>query len=205
MPKDGSQTRERILDSANSLFVQRGISGTSIDRIAQTSGLTKGSFFYHFKDKDELLLALVQRFAEEDRKQFDLAIERVERLGARDPLQRLLLFVGVFVDEFSNLEEPPACLYATYLYENGIVSPESMAVVKDAMLFWRSKLHQLLVAAKDSYPPVMEVDLESLADLFTASIEGAFIMSQILDDPLLTSREIVHYRNYLELLFSDTP
>lgn len=202
MPKDGSQTRERILDAANTLFLQRGITASSIDRIAKSSGLTKGSFFYHFKDKDELILALVERFAEMDRQQYTQALEKVERLStSQDALQKLLLFVGVFVDQFSGLDEPPACLYAAYLYENGIVSPASMKIVNEAMHFWRDKMSALINAALIEHEMKITVDVASLADMFTATLEGAFLMSQILKDTTITSQQLKHYQTYLSLLF----
>lgn len=53
------ETRERILDAARRLFVERGYAGTSIRDIAEDLRMTKGSLYYHFSSKEELLNALM--------------------------------------------------------------------------------------------------------------------------------------------------
>jgi AcrR family transcriptional regulator len=54
----GEATRERILDVALDLFNQRGYEGTSLREIAERLGVTKAALYYHFKSKEEILLAL---------------------------------------------------------------------------------------------------------------------------------------------------
>jgi AcrR family transcriptional regulator len=53
------QTRERILRTASELFVERGYAGTSVRDISERLGMTKGSLYYHFASKDDLLVALI--------------------------------------------------------------------------------------------------------------------------------------------------
>ena len=57
MPRDATQTRERILDAANRLFYGDGIRGVSVDAIAEMAGVTKRTLYYHYKSKDELVAA----------------------------------------------------------------------------------------------------------------------------------------------------
>lgn len=53
-------TRQRILDVAVDLFIERGYAGTSVRDISERLGMTKGSLYYHFASKDDLLAALVE-------------------------------------------------------------------------------------------------------------------------------------------------
>jgi AcrR family transcriptional regulator len=53
-------TRERILDVARELFIEQGFEATSLREIADRLGFTKAALYYHFKSKDELLLALLE-------------------------------------------------------------------------------------------------------------------------------------------------
>lgn len=57
-------TRQQILDAARDLFVERGYAGTSVRDIVSTLGITKGSLYYHFASKEELLSALVTPFVD---------------------------------------------------------------------------------------------------------------------------------------------
>jgi len=51
-------TRERILDVALDLFIEKGYDGTSLREIAERLGFTKAALYYHFASKDDILMAL---------------------------------------------------------------------------------------------------------------------------------------------------
>ncbi len=53
-----SPTRQQIIDCAQTLFMEQGIQGTSLADIAKQAGISKGTLFYHFKSKDELILEI---------------------------------------------------------------------------------------------------------------------------------------------------
>lgn len=55
------QTEDAVLESAERLFVKNGFHGTKVDDIAKDAGLTKGAVYFHFKDKSDVLLALLRR------------------------------------------------------------------------------------------------------------------------------------------------
>ena len=60
MPPD-SGGRDAILDTSAKLFSQQGFTGVSIRDIAQACGLTNAALYYHFKNKEDLFLAMLQR------------------------------------------------------------------------------------------------------------------------------------------------
>lgn len=57
--------RERLLDAAFLEFGERGYAATSLQAIADRAGLTKGAIYWSFRDKQELLLALLEERLEE--------------------------------------------------------------------------------------------------------------------------------------------
>jgi AcrR family transcriptional regulator len=57
----GDASRERILDAAADVAGERGYEGTSINLVSQRSGLPASSIYWHFKDKDELIAAVIDR------------------------------------------------------------------------------------------------------------------------------------------------
>ncbi len=61
MKSKGEEQRDRILEAANDLFYRRGVGRTSFADIAEASGIQKGNFYFYFKTKDELLLAVLER------------------------------------------------------------------------------------------------------------------------------------------------
>ena len=55
------RSREAVLESALHLFVKKGFGGTTVNEIAEATGLTKGAVYFYFVDKASVLDALVQR------------------------------------------------------------------------------------------------------------------------------------------------
>ncbi|MES1949928.1 TetR family transcriptional regulator [Salinisphaera sp. S4-8] len=58
---ESAQTRETILDAAEIEMQKRGVSQTSLDRIARRAEVTRGAIYWHFADKRALLEAMVAR------------------------------------------------------------------------------------------------------------------------------------------------
>jgi AcrR family transcriptional regulator len=56
--------REEILDAAQLLFLKQGVASTTIDDVAAGADIAKGTIYLHFPSKQELLIALGERFAE---------------------------------------------------------------------------------------------------------------------------------------------
>lgn len=57
----GASTRQRILDAANELFYNHGIRATSADRIIEQVGITKVTFYRHFRGKSDLVVAYLEQ------------------------------------------------------------------------------------------------------------------------------------------------
>ena len=200
--RDPARTREAILDAAQALILDHGFGATTVDAVVTRAGITKGAFFHHFASKADLAHSLMLRYAEMDRQHLAHHLERARRL-ATDPLQQVLLLIGFYEEDFDALEGPfPGCLFASYIYENKLFDAGTLEVVRDFTLMWRAEMRKLMEAVVAAHPPSIEVDVESLADLFYALIEGSFIMTKTLADKTLLSRHAKHLRNYLELLFT---
>ena len=58
---DGEQSRERILDAATEIASERGYEGTSIALVSKKCSLPASSIYWHFKNKDDLLAAVIER------------------------------------------------------------------------------------------------------------------------------------------------
>ncbi|ETW22492.1 TetR/AcrR family transcriptional regulator [Mycobacterium gastri] len=58
---DGEISRIRILDAATEIAAERGYEGTSIGAVSAKCGLPASSIYWHFKDKDDLIAAVIER------------------------------------------------------------------------------------------------------------------------------------------------
>lgn len=54
--------RNEILDAADELFAQKGFDGTSTQDILEKVGIARGTLYYHFKSKEDIMDALIERY-----------------------------------------------------------------------------------------------------------------------------------------------
>ncbi len=59
--QEALETRHRLLDAAEQLFHERGVSRTSLQDIASAAGVTRGAVYWHFEDKVQLFTAMMDR------------------------------------------------------------------------------------------------------------------------------------------------
>lgn len=89
------QTRSNLLDAAEQLFLQNGVSRTSLAQIAEAAGATRGAIYWHFKDKADLFIAMMQRVTlplEED-------LEQASAPCLTDGLTRILKLIQTCFDK----------------------------------------------------------------------------------------------------------
>jgi len=78
------QTRERLLDAAAQVFAEQGVNGASVEQIAERAGYSRGAFHGNFKDKDQLVAALLER-----RTQIELEEVRALTQDASSPAEAM--------------------------------------------------------------------------------------------------------------------
>ena len=82
-------TRERVLQAAGEVFAERGFHGASVEDICERAGLTRGAFYSNFSSKDDLVLELTRRHAEDLVERIRAASKR-EHATAEDVLRDVL-------------------------------------------------------------------------------------------------------------------
>jgi TetR/AcrR family transcriptional repressor of nem operon len=200
MPRDGTATRDRILDAAQQLVLDRGFAATSIDAVLTQAPATKGAFFHHFPSKDDLGRALVERYAAADVRMLDELLAATEA-ESDDPAAQLIALIGRFEEVAEELAPTsPGCLFVSFIYESRLAS-EDDDLIAATILHYRTRLLEKLEAAAHVHPPAIDVDLASLADQLFSTFEGGFILARALDEPGHLRAQLAHLRHYLELLF----
>ena len=201
MAKKGEDTRNRILDAAQTMILDHGFAGVSIDQLIQSLGLTKGAFFHHFKNKNDLAHSLIRRYADEGLVLFRDNLARARKLSD-DPLQQLLILIGLYEELFDHLTEPyPGCLLASYVYELQQFDKETRSILNEEFLQSRREVMKLLRSIMKRYPARRPIDHMALADGFMSTFEGAFILSKSLNEADITARQLRLYKTTIEALF----
>jgi AcrR family transcriptional regulator len=82
------QTRQRLLDAAQAMFMKKGFVAASVEDIAQAAGYTRGAFYSNFRSKPELFLELLRR----DHEVMQAGLRAIfDQQATRDEMERSVL------------------------------------------------------------------------------------------------------------------
>ena len=201
----GIDTRNRILDVAQDSVLAKGFDGASIDEIVAGAEITRSGFFYHFRDKNALAKALIERHIEVEDNLFDGLFARAEEL-TDDPLQRALIFLKFLAELIEDIPGGhPGCLVATAAYQERLFDADVREANRRAVLGWRKRFRAMFDQVAERYPPREPLDLDALADMVSAVVEGGIIVARALNEPGATSAQVMLLRDYVKMLFSPGP
>jgi AcrR family transcriptional regulator len=193
--------RDRLLDLAEQLVLQKGFASTSIEELIAGVGITKSGFFYHFKDKNDLAKALMQRYLDADVVVLNDIFSRAAELHD-DPLHSFLIGLKLFAEMMAKVHDVhPGCLAASVCYQDQLFDQHIRQMNAEGMLAWRTRFRTQLGAIADRYPPKIDIDLDTMADMMMALVEGGIILSKVLKDNRALPAQILHFRNYVRLAF----
>lgn len=193
--------RERILDVAHRLVLERGYSGTSVTDVLSEVGASKGAFFHHFPSKRALGHALVERYAAADAAVLDEALARAEA-ASDDPADQVVALLRIFERAAADaaVMQQPGCLFVSFVYEQAPEADEILPLVTESVELWRARILEKLELAAEAGRVPADVDLPSLADQVFTVFEGAFILARATGEPDHVRAQLAHLRRYLELL-----
>jgi len=78
-----ARTRARLMDAAVGVFARQGIEAASVNAIAQAADVANGTFYNHFKDKDEIVGAVAFAMARDVAERLDVAMQGLEDAAER--------------------------------------------------------------------------------------------------------------------------
>jgi TetR/AcrR family acrAB operon transcriptional repressor len=90
------ETRRQILDAARAVFARDGVARTTLERIAEAAGVTRGAIYWHFANKIELFAAMREQVHVPLIDQTDFAL--LQRSGDEDPLEGVERFIRTLVE-----------------------------------------------------------------------------------------------------------
>jgi TetR/AcrR family transcriptional repressor of nem operon len=191
------ESKTRLLDAALTVIRAKGYAATRIEDVCEAAGLTKGSFFHHFKSKEDLAIAAAEHWiAVTD----DLFVSAPYHDHA-DPVDRLLAYVD-FRKALVRGELPEfTCLAGMMVQEVYTTHPAIRAACGASIAGHAATLVADIEAARRGYGVAGDWSAVSLALHTQAVLQGAFILAKARQDPRVAIDCIDHLRRYLELLF----
>lgn len=171
----GKNTRQLIINKAAILFTQNGYNHTTLAQILNATGLAKGGFYFHFKSKEELGVAVIKSL--EEYWQQELLPNMQKGKDAKERLELMLASPG---DCYST----PDCIRPTILLLN--LATEMIEVhdtfskrLKQIFREWWSTLEAIIEEGKNASLFKQGIDSGAVAAVILSNIMGANLLALI--------------------------
>lgn len=185
----GITKRDRLIDSAATLFHKQGMISTSLADIAKHAEIPIGNVYYYFKTKDELALAALEK----RRRALEEIYLHLDESFA-DPRARLIEVVRFFdrvKDEYTRF----GCPIYRMVVDGGEVDRESVAnagaQIYNTFVEWAEKQFRLLGHNEDARKYAMSL---------LAGIQGGATMAKAFVNPQLMADELARLTEWLAAL-----
>ena len=185
------RTKQFIVERTAPIFNEKGYAGTSLTDLTNATGLTKGSIYGNFDNKDEVALAA-----------FDYNFNRVtlyirDRILATDnSIERLLVYPKVYRDFLKIPFLKPGCPILNTSTEADDTHPRLRERASNALVFWKTSIENQIKRGIQRGEIKMDTNPTEIAVILMSLIEGAVMQAKVTGKPA----ELRITMNFLEKL-----
>ncbi len=198
MAKEPSQTRERILQAAISLFQEKGYAATGMAEILKRAEANSGSFYYFFRSKEHLLVAVLDEY---ERMLYPVLLEPTWE-GTADPIERVFKLLA----KYREILVLTDCAYGCPIGRLALEVDPKMVEVNQGISRnfdgWAAAVEKCLKEAQEVGRLPEQIDLSRLAQFVLCVMEGGVMLSRSHRSPEPFDRAVAELRRYFDTLLS---
>ncbi|CAN5802524.1 TetR/AcrR family transcriptional regulator [soil metagenome] len=171
------KTRQFIVEKTAPIFNMKGYAGTSLSDIAGATGLTKGSIYGNFINKDEVALAV-----------FDYNLTTLDnKVNAKtstgtNAIDKLLLMANFYSIEFKNVLISGGCPILNTAVEADDTHPLLKDRVSKAIKAWKKNIESIVKQGISNGEILNKANPAEFATEFIALIEGGIMLAKVTGD-----------------------
>ena len=168
------RTRQLIIDSAAPIFNKKGYAGTSMSDLTTATGLTKGSIYGNFKDKDDVAVHAFQH-------NIDLIIDffSKELKAAGSTLDKLLAYPRGFRKVYRMILSYGGCP----ILNTAVEADDTHAVLRkmavDVLAKWKKSIVSLIEKGKSEGVIDAATQAQNMAEILITIMEGGSVLSKV--------------------------
>lgn len=168
------RTKQFIIEKTAPIFNEKGYAGTSLNDLTKATGLTKGSIYGNFENKDDVALAV-----------FDYNYNRVvEYIKAKlqateNSIERLLVYPGVYRNYLKTPFLQPGCPILNTATEADDTHPLLKEKAANALAFWKKAVENQIKRGIARGEIKADANPTEIAVILISLIEGAFMQAKV--------------------------
>lgn len=171
-------TKQRLLEVGLAMLLEHGYNDLGIQALLDATDTPKGSFYHHFRDKEEFALQVVDQYMQQVHAGLDACLMDEEC----PPLERIGHFFKM-TEEAYRQQGYMGCLLGGLGQELSGVSDVFRLRIEECFSQIASRMASCLDAARRRGDIPMSSDIESMASLLVNCWEGAALRSRLRGDP----------------------
>ena len=194
--KEGKSTREAVIEAATRLIHLKGYQHTTLDDVLSASGVGKGNFYHHFRSKEDLGFAILDRFVEAFK-------ERALRPAFADTSVSRIVQIRRFLVRVRDVQEERhcvgGCVFGNLAAELSDVHEGFRERLAGLFSHWREHLAAVLADGRARGEVTADCRPEAVAQFVVASLEGAMLLTKLTKDIAVMDRCVEEMNRYLSL------
>jgi TetR/AcrR family transcriptional repressor of nem operon len=196
-PKIQPEARRKLIEATMALMLKRGFNATTVDEICAEAGVAKGSFFYHFENKDDIGQAVVKAWGE-----FGQAVYGGAWKKPGEPLEEIHRLFDI-MDGIARRPEPCVCLVGMLTQELSGEHPGFRAACARELDTWTEMFRSRLEAAKQQLKPAVNFDPAEAAWFLNSVWQGSMLVGKVRQSTEMIRANLKAARNYVDSLFAN--
>lgn len=191
--KKSANTRATILQHAFELIYKKGYQSTSIDEIIATTKVTKGAFYYHFKNKKQMGIAVIKEIIQP--KTIDLSISS---LSSPDSLcDSLYTMIEELLLHNSFLTIEHGCPLANLTQEMSPLDNDFKQALNEVKSLWTDAISSSIIKEQQNNTLNPSINAEEVADFIIASYWGARALGKLSNKKSTYTHHLKQLKLYL--------
>ena len=193
------ETREKILQAAARLFALKGYHDAKLEEVLDTAQVTKGAFFHHFRDREDLGFAVLDWHMDQRRQLLDAIEQELPLAKQADPLQQVFRRLDAIQEMVRRRE---GC-------KGGCIIGNLSTALSDCHDGFRKRLAECFDEMAQEFLPHLEAaarqgratrrtNTGELARYIVTVIEGAIMQARTLGDAKLLPRQLAYLKEHLK-------
>ena len=175
-----ADTQQFIIEKSATVFNKKGFAGTSIADLEKVTGLTKGSIYANFKDKEEVYLEVFKYNYQMMKKGLLLSTEHETTAKTK-----LAACINYYLGSYTTLIRNGGCVLQNALVDSDDANPRLYQSARKALKSWKGELLKILEEGKRRNEFSEAIEPEEYAYYLIAVIEGAILVSKSVNTPSL--------------------
>lgn len=188
------KTRQFIIEKTAALFNTKGYISTSLSDITQATGLTKGSIYGNFENKDQVAIEVYKYNATQ------LSAIMSRSFGDQYPssVDKLHAFADFYKKNWRSVFSNGGCPLMNAATEADDSFPVLKTQVKRSFEMWTAKITTVIQQGQDHEELNRKANAEEYASLFVMLIEGGILLSKTMDDEKFLYQALDRIKNMID-------